>query len=178
MKEKYLFIICILYGFTATTPILSVSSRFIDDIQEFETMLTYTQKPIFVLFSASWCGACTLFKNIFTDLTENKLLKDTVTWISVNFDKAKALCTKYEVDRIPTFVYLKDGQVVRKDIGIKRGANIKEYFEKTIIETFNLEQKIVQLPRSSLKSTIAYYVTPPLQHLKNGIEWCIQKLST
>lgn len=180
MKEKYLYIMLTLYSFILYVPIKCVAPRFIDDDQEFETTLTYTQQPLFVIFSAPWCGICNTFKETLTQLTEHPVFKNTVTFITVNFDKAKRLCTQYKVDRIPTFIYIQDGNVVRKDIGIKRGINAKEFFEKTILETFNLgtSTQKVAISNSSLKSTVAYFALPPLRYIKDGIEWCIQKLST
>ncbi|RTL05982.1 thioredoxin [Candidatus Dependentiae bacterium] len=180
MKEKYLYIMLTVYSFMVHMPIKCIAPRFIDDDQEFETMLTYNQKPMFVIFSAAWCGICTSFKNTFNQLTEHPLFKDTVSFITINFDKAKRVCEKHKVDRIPTFVYIKNGEILRKDVGIKRGVDTKEFFENTITETFNLQTPNQKVANSnvSVKSTIAYFAVQPLQYIKDGIEWCIQKLST
>lgn len=161
---------------------MAASHRFIDNEQDFDTMLIYnTQKPIFVLFSAPWCGICNTFKDTFTKLSENPLFKDSIMFITINFDKAKNLCSRYKVDRIPTFLYFQDSNVVRKDIGIKRGIDTKEHFEKLLTETFKLSsstQKTVSKNQSYLKSTVAYLATPPLRYLKDGIKWCLKKLAT
>jgi thioredoxin 1 len=182
MKGKYLFILCIFSGFLMTTSLYSASHRFIDNEQDFDTMLIYnTQKPMFVLFSAPWCGICNTFKDTFTKLSEHPLFKDSILFITVDFDKAKKLCTQYTVDRIPTFLYFQDGNVIRKDIGIKRSVDIKEHFEKALTETFKLNnaaQKTASHNQTTLKSAIAYFAAPPLRYIKNGIEWCLEKLTT
>lgn len=181
MKEKYFYIISTICAFILCMSTQCIPQSYVDDFQEFETMLAYTQQPVFVIFSAPWCGICTSFKDTLNQLTEHDIFKKTVRFVTVNFDKAKLLCTKYAVDRIPTFLYVQNGQILRKDVGVKRGVNIKEFFEKTITETFNLEpsnQKIASSKTTTLKSTVAYFVTPPLKYIKNGLEWCIEKLST
>ncbi|HTM06284.1 MAG TPA: thioredoxin family protein [Patescibacteria group bacterium] len=182
MKEKYFLIQYIFTWFMWEGSLYGLPHRFIDNEQDFNTMLIYNaQKPMFVLFSASWCSICTTFKETFAKLTENQLFKDTVMFVTVDFDKAKKLCSHYTVDRIPTFLYFQDARVIRKDIGIKRGVDIKQYFEKTLTETFKLDngtQKIASTNPSSLKSAIAYFTVPPLRYIKNGIEWCLKKLAT
>jgi thioredoxin len=181
MKAKYFFIQYIFTCFIGESSLYALPHRFIDNEQDFNTMLIYnTQKPMFVLFSAPWCGICSTFKDTFTKLTENPLFKETVMFITVDFDKAKKLCSHYTVDRIPTFLYFQDGRVIRKDIGIKRGVDIKQHFEKTLTETFKLDnatQKVASRNSPSLKSAIAYFTVPPLRYIKNGIEWCLKKLA-
>jgi thioredoxin-like negative regulator of GroEL len=161
-------------------PIRKISSE--DGLTEFETLLTYSKQPIFAIFSAPWCSVCNTIKSSLEKVMQDELLKDNVTFVTIDFDSAKSLCKKYNVDRIPTFCFFQDGKKIHQEIGVKRGLDVKTFLIKTIQDTFDIKaavpQKIANNDRNGLKKIFSYVATPPLTLLKDGIEWCLQKLST
>ena len=61
-------------------------------------------KPSIVDFTASWCGPCQRMKPIFYSLADD--FKDEYNFISIDIDENPELANKYQVQAVPTFVFL------------------------------------------------------------------------
>ena len=61
-------------------------------------------KPSIVDFTASWCGPCQRMKPIFYSLADD--FKDEYNFISIDTDENPELANKYQVQAVPTFVFL------------------------------------------------------------------------
>lgn len=61
-------------------------------------------KPSIVDFTASWCGPCQRIKPIFYSLADD--FKDEYNFISIDIDENPELANKYQVQAVPTFVFL------------------------------------------------------------------------
>ena len=66
-------------------------------------------------FWAPWCGYCVRMMPIFEELAGE--LGDTVNFAKVNTDEVAALAQKFNIEVLPTFAILKDGEVVDRKIG-------------------------------------------------------------
>ena len=70
-----------------------------------------SQGAVVIDFFATWCGPCKriapTFENLATAFT-------TVTFLKVDVDECAELVEKFSISAMPTFVFLKDGQVVKK----------------------------------------------------------------
>lgn len=62
------------------------------------------EKPSIVDFTASWCGPCQRMKPIFYSLADD--FKDEYNFISIDIDENPELANKYQVQAVPTFVFL------------------------------------------------------------------------
>lgn len=69
---------------------------------------------VLIDFFAEWCGPCKMLLPIINDLektwTKGKIIK-------VNVDELPELSEKFNVQTIPTLVYLKDGKEVDRTVG-------------------------------------------------------------
>jgi thiol-disulfide isomerase/thioredoxin len=63
-------------------------------------------------FTAPWCGACERMKDAVAQLR-----REGFNIRPVNVDAHRALAEKYNVRAVPTFVYVRDGQEVRRRSG-------------------------------------------------------------
>lgn len=87
-----------------------------------------TKNEVTVLdFWAEWCGPCRMLGPIIDSLSMDKN-NETVTIGKVNVDENNTSAAKYGVRSIPTVIFLKDGVVVDKMVGL----NTKEALQEKI----------------------------------------------
>lgn len=72
-------------------------------------------KPIVVDFNATWCGPCRMVAPIFDEL--DKEYAGRAQFVSVDVDECEELAMKYMVRNIPTILFIKNGEVVSKQVG-------------------------------------------------------------
>lgn len=85
--------------------------------ENFETEVLKSNKAVLIDFYADWCGPCKMSAPHVEALAEEKA--DVLKVAKVNIDESPELATKYGVMSIPTFVVVKDGQVLTKAVGAK-----------------------------------------------------------
>ncbi|QGZ97995.1 thioredoxin [Mycoplasma sp. NEAQ87857] len=79
-----------------------------------------------VVFHATWCGPCRMYKSSLEELSE----KDNVEIYRVDIDQNREYATEAGVASIPfTQVYV-DGKLVESAAGYKPYTQLKEYIEK------------------------------------------------
>ena len=66
---------------------------------------------VIVDFYAPWCGPCKALGPILEQITDAKVVK-------VNVDENQSLAAEYEVSAIPKLLFMKDGKVVDKMMGL------------------------------------------------------------
>ena len=100
--------------------VLKVSSA------EFKKEVLESEIPVLVDFYADWCGPCKMMSPIIEEIAEN--LNGKVKIAKLNVDEEADLAIEYEVSSIPTFLLIKNGQVVTNIIGMRD----KKYLEEKI----------------------------------------------
>lgn len=90
------------------------------------TDITYTnytdeiknsQKPVLMIFSASWCPTCRMQAPVMNRLATDI---DDVKIAAVNIDNEKQLVKEFEITAIPTIVYINDEEITKLEPGYKK----------------------------------------------------------
>ena len=91
-------------------------SEHITELNDINFKETIAKKEIIVVdFWAAWCGPCQMFGSIFDNFAkENK----DVFCVKVNVDESPKTSQEYGVMSIPTILFIKNGKVVKKQVGV------------------------------------------------------------
>ena len=80
------------------------------------TIDNFDEEPVLIDFWAPWCGPCQMVLPIIAELadevTDAKICK-------VNVDENIELAQKFRVMSIPTLLVVKNGDVVKREVGAK-----------------------------------------------------------
>jgi thioredoxin 1 len=71
--------------------------------------------PVVVDFWAEWCGPCRMVAPVLKELARE--YKDKIVIGKVNVDQEPDLAATYNIQSIPTLLFIKNGQVVKQQVG-------------------------------------------------------------
>lgn len=92
------------------------------DIKQFQSCLK--DKVVLVDFGATWCGPCKAMEPIIAEM--KKKYKDRADILEINIDAQRSLATDYMVQSIPTLILFRDGQEVKRLVGLQPAATIEQ----------------------------------------------------
>ena len=73
-------------------------------------------------FYADWCGPCKMLAPVLKQI-------DFIEVIKINVDEHPDLATRYGVMSIPTMIFFKDGNELKKEIGFRSLNELKNIYE-------------------------------------------------
>nr|QFQ66340.1 thioredoxin [Phanerochaete pseudomagnoliae] len=81
-----------------------------------------TKKLVVVDFTASWCGPCRFIAPILADIAKKM---PHVIFLKVDVDELPTVTAEWNVEAMPTFVFLKEGKEVDRVVGAKKEELVK-----------------------------------------------------
>ena len=96
----------------------------------FDELVIKSDKLAVVDFSAEWCGPCRMVSPIIHELSDE--YDGRIVTGEINVDDNPEVTMKYKVRNIPTVLFIKNGEVVDKQVGAVPKSNFKNLIEKYI----------------------------------------------
>jgi thioredoxin 1 len=78
-------------------------------------------------FFAEWCGPCKMLSPILEELAEE--MKETVKVAKVDIDESQDIAINMQVTSVPTLVLFKEGEEVKRVVGLKDKDSLKQLIE-------------------------------------------------
>ncbi|OQY11344.1 MAG: thiol reductase thioredoxin [Desulfobacteraceae bacterium 4572_19] len=98
------------------------------DLKTFQDNIKYG--VTLVDFNAVWCAPCKAQEPIIRKLESN--YKDRVSIYEIDIDGHRDLALKYMVQSIPTLIVFKDGQEVKKFVGLQSAAVLSKGLDEIL----------------------------------------------
>lgn len=89
--------------------------------ENFEEEVIKSQKTVLVDFFAPWCGPCRMLSPIVDEIAEERT---DIKVCKVNTDEQEELAMRFGIMSIPTLIVFKNGEPVRKTMGVQPKAAI------------------------------------------------------
>ena len=90
-------------------------------------------KPVIVEFGAEWCGICRIMAPIVNDTSA--AYGDQIRVVKLDIDQNKHLAAQYGVQVKPTFLFIRNGEIVDHIIG----SVSRKVFEHKLASLLSLE---------------------------------------
>ncbi|SHE41126.1 thioredoxin [Alkalibacter saccharofermentans] len=94
------------------------------DEANFEGEVLNSNIPVMIDFWAEWCGPCQTVMPIVDELANE--FEGVAKIAKLNVDENRSLAMKYRVMSIPTILFFKNGEEVKREVGAK---SKEEYVE-------------------------------------------------
>ncbi len=95
-------------------------------LENFEAEVIKSEKTVLVDFWAPWCGPCRMLSPVVDEIGEERT---DIKVGKVNVDEQEELAMRFGIMSIPTLIVFKNGEPVKKTMGVQPKAAILGLFE-------------------------------------------------
>lgn len=94
------------------------------NVKNFKSEVINSEIPVLVDFWATWCGPCRMIAPVIEEIANDYDGKIKVG--KVNVDDAMDIATEYGIEVIPTLIFFKNGEAVKRTTGVIEKREIVE----------------------------------------------------
>lgn len=96
----------------------------------FKSEAMESDQPVLVDFWAEWCGPCRMLTPVIDELAEDYSGRAKIGKVDV--DANREVASQFSIMSIPTIVVLKNGEVVKKFVGVSSKADLAAAIDENI----------------------------------------------
>ncbi|BED91754.1 MAG: thioredoxin [Candidatus Improbicoccus pseudotrichonymphae] len=78
-------------------------------------------------FFASWCGPCKMMEPVIQSFFEEN--KEKIKFYKIDIDFSNEIASKMNIMSVPTFVFLRDGIEIKREIGAISKSRLQDMIE-------------------------------------------------
>ena len=102
---------------------------FSSEPKRIEFLMAEVTKPKLLIFSADWCKPCQQAKKAMKENVSLKRIVSSYEVVEYNFDIAIPMRRKYNVNKVPTFIVVADGEEMRRKVGFSSEQKLKNFLD-------------------------------------------------
>jgi thioredoxin 1 len=95
--------------------------------KNFGEMIKSTDKMVLVDFWAEWCGPCRQLAPALEDASND--LQDKIEVFKINIDENPETPSRFSVRGVPTILFFKNGELVKRQVGVLPKSKLYEKIE-------------------------------------------------
>ena len=99
---------------------------------DFQEVVLRSELPVIVDFWAPWCGPCRMVAPILDRIAED--FNGELIIAKVNTDENPEWAMKFGIQGIPTMLFIRDGEVVREQIGALPETLLREMVDGLLVK--------------------------------------------
>jgi thioredoxin 1 len=97
----------------------------------FESEVVQSDRPVLVDFWAEWCAPCRMLSPMIDELANEYAAKIKVG--KVNTDASGRIAAQFGISAIPTVIFFREGQPVKKFVGMKTKRDLRNAIEEVLV---------------------------------------------
>jgi thioredoxin 1 len=100
------------------------------DEKSFDAEVLKSKMPVIVDLWAPWCGPCRIYGPIIDEISNE--YENKVKFVKVNVDENEGLAAKYNIESIPTTLFMQNGGIKAMRVGTAPKEDLKKWINSYI----------------------------------------------